>query len=677
VGIHAKHILFDFRGICWYDIKKGMEDFRVLDFIRIGCAVPPVCVGNVPRNTEDVLQKLRQADAQGCDVVVFPELALTGYTCADLFFQETLLASAVAGIEEIVRESAAYPALTIVVGVPLVIAGQMYNCGAVISGGVLRGIVPKTYLPNYSEFYERRWFSSSMDLPATCVAAGELGLAGNYEVPVGRDLLFRIGDGTLLGVEICEDLWTSMPPSTLMSLNGAEVIVNLSASPETIGRRGNRQDLVKHQSSICGCIYGYASAGCTESTQDMVFSGHSIVAENGTILAENPNQIDTDYLLVCDADLGKIRTGRRQNKSVRDAVSFYRDVEPMRVVSCEMGALRSDGSLYRVEKLPFVPGNSAQRMQRCNEIFNIQVAGLKHRLATLSCSPVVGVSGSPDSALALLVAVEAMRQLGKPASQVHGITMPCCGSSDRAYQNALKLMESLGVTAKEICIRDGASARFRDIGRDPAVHNSTYENAQAAECTQLLMDYAGLVGGIVVGTGDLSEMALGWCTYNGDHTSMYSVNGSIPKTMLRWMLETIGEDPMFISSREVLADILATPVSPELLAPEPSDGISQNTEDAVGPFALHDFFLYHMLRYGFRPEKVYTLACRAFEGEFDGLTIKKWLKVFYHRFFTQQFKRNSMPDGVKVGSVSLNPRGNWRMPSDACGAMWLQETEKL
>ncbi len=649
----------------------------MLDYIRIGCAVPPVSVGDVQKNTEDICAKIRQADAQGCDVVVFPELALTGYTCADLFFQEALLSAAVSGVEEILRQSEACPAVTVAVGVPLVVAGQMYNCGAVISGGVLRGIVPKTYLPNYSEFYERRWFSSSEDLPVNRVSAGELGLSGDYEIPVGRDLLFRIGDGTLLGVEICEDLWTPLPPSTLMSLNGAEVIVNLSASPETVGKRSNRQNLVKHQSAICGCIYGYTSAGRTESTQDMVFSGHSLVAENGIVLCENQNHIDTDYLLLCDGDLGKIRANRRQNKSVRDAVSFYRDVEPMRVISCNANNLRSDGSLSQVEKLPFVPADYTQRVELCSEIFNIQVAGLKQRLSILDCAAVVGVSGGLDSTLALLVAVEAMRQLGKPASQVYGVTMPCFGTTDRTYQNALQLMESLGVTCKEIPIRDAVNVHFKDIGHDPGVHNGTYENSQARERTQVLMDYASVVGGIVIGTGDLSELALGWCTYNGDHMSMYGVNASIPKTLLRWMLETIGEDPAFAASHKVLKDILATPISPELLPPEASGKISQQTEDIVGPYALHDFFLYHMLRYGFNPRKIYTLACRAFADEFDGQTVKKWLKVFYRRFFTQQFKRNTMPDGVKVGSVSLNPRGDWRMPSDACGRVWLQETENL
>ena len=649
----------------------------MLDFIRIGCAVPPVSVGDTKKNTEDVCRMIRQADAQGCDVVVFPELALTGYTCADLFFQETLMSSAVAGIEEILRQSAVCPAVTVAVGVPLLIAGQMYNCGAVISGGVIRGVVPKMYLPNYSEFYERRWFSSSMDLPVTQVSAGELGLSGDYGIPVGRDLLFCIGDGALLGVEICEDLWTPMPPSTLMSLNGAEVIVNLSASPETVGKRSYRQALVKHQSSICNCIYGYASAGCTESTQDMVFSGHSIVAENGVILGENKNHIDTDYLLVCDGDLGKIRAGRRQNKSVRDAVSFYRDVEPMRVIPCGIASLRSDGGLYPVDQLPFVPDASAQREQRCREIFQIQVAGLKRRLSTLDCNAVVGVSGGLDSTMALLVAVEAMRQLGKPASLVYGVTMPCFGTTDRTYQNAWKLMDCLGVTGKEIPIGDAVNIHFRDIGHDPAVHNGTYENSQARERTQVLMDYASVVGGIVIGTGDMSELALGWCTYNGDQMSMYGVNASVPKTLLRCVLETLMEDPCFTAVRDVISDILETPISPELLPAGSSGGIAQFTEELVGPYALHDFFLYYMLRYGFRPEKIYALACRAFQGEFDQQTIKKWLKVFYWRFFTQQFKRNTMPDGVKVGSVSLNPRGDWRMPSDACGKLWIQETEKL
>ncbi len=648
----------------------------MLDFIRIACAVPPVRVADVEKNVTDICARIVQADARGCDIVVFPELALTGYTCADLFFQDTLLNTCTAGLGVIANCTADHPGVTAVVGLPVVLGGQMYNCAAVVSGGVVRGLVPKTYLPNYSEFYERRWFSSSEDLPDKTVSGAALGL-DQRQIPVGRDLLFRLGDGTLLGVEICEDLWTPMPPSTLMCLNGAEVIVNLSASNETVGKRDYRRDLVKHQSSICRCVYAYCSSGCTESTQDLVFSGHSLISESGSILAENGDYIATDYLLVQDADLGKIRISRRQNKSVRDAVSFYQAVQPVRVLECGEAPLRSDGTLYQLDKLPFVPSSKERRLDRCLEIFSIQVAGLKQRLATLDATAVIGISGGLDSTLALLVAVEAMRQLGRPASEVYGITMPCYGTTDRTLQNARELMRTLGITAKEIPIREAVSGHFRDIGHDEAVHNATYENAQARERTQILMDFAGIVGGIVVGTGDLSELALGWCTYNGDHMSMYGVNASIPKTLIRWMIEALTEYPGFASSRGVLLDILDTPISPELLPPDENGVIAQQTEDIVGPYVLHDFFLYHMVRSGYSPAKIYAMACRAFAGEFDGETVKKWLKVFYRRFFSQQFKRNCVPDSVKVGSVCLSPRGDWRMPSDASGRLWLAEIDTL
>ncbi|MDO5401535.1 MAG: NAD(+) synthase [Eubacteriales bacterium] len=649
----------------------------MLDFIRIGCAVPRLHLGDVKRNVEEICGKLRQADEAGCDVAVFPEMALTGYTCADLFFQDTLLQSCMAGLETILACSRNYPRLTFALGTPAVIGGQMYNCGAVISGGRLLGMVPKTYLPNYNEFYERRWFSSSQDLMLRAVSPRELGLSGTEPVPVGRDLLFRIGDGTLVGVEICEDLWTPVPPSTMLALGGAEVVLNLSASNETVGKRAYRRQLVAHQSSICTCVYAYASAGCTESTQDLVFSGHSLLASNGTVLAENEHLIDTDYLLVQDADLGKIRAARRKNKSVKDAMAIYAPQEPMRIAEAGAQPLRSDGSLYHLEKLPFVPAAKADRMDRCMAIFAIQVAGLRQRLAAIGAGAVIGISGGLDSTLALLVAVEAMRQLGRPATDVHGITMPCFGTSDRTYRNAWTLMEKLGISCKEIPIQEAVRLHFRDIGHDEAVRNATYENSQARERTQILMDYASTVGGIVVGTGDLSELALGWCTYNGDHMSMYGVNASIPKTMVRWMIDAISQRPEFAQAREVLRDILDTPISPELLPPDESGKISQQTEDLVGPYALHDFFLYHMLRYGFTPTKIYHLACRAFREDFDGETVKKWLKAFYRRFFTQQFKRSCMPDGVKIGSISLSPRGDWRMPSDASARIWLDEVENL
>ncbi len=648
----------------------------MLDFIRIACAVPPVKVADTLQNTQDICDKITEADRFGCDVVIFPELAVTGYSCADLFFQQTLLDAAVAGIREICRHTEKHPKISVAVGAPLLMAGQMYNCGVMISGGMVRGIVPKTFLPNYREFYERRWFSSSQDLQQKSVSGSLFGLE-DYEIPVGRDLIFRLGDGTKLGMEICEDLWTPMPPSTLLTLNGAEVIVNLSASPEALGKRTYRRDLVCHQSAICNCIYAYTSAGYTESTQDMVFSGHTLVAEIGDVLKENKLELETDYLLVQDADVGRVRSERRKNKSVRDAEAFYGKIEPARVVDCCAIPLRSDGTLYKLNKLPFIPQDKQTCDARCNTVFNIQATALAQRLKVVGAKAVIGISGGLDSTLALLVAVEAMAKLGRPMTDVCGVTMPCFGTSDRTYQNSLELMRLLGISSKEISIKDAVNTHFRDIGHDPQVHNTTYENAQARERTQILMDYAGEVGGIVVGTGDLSELALGWCTYNGDHMSMYGVNASIPKTMIRQVIATVAENPRFAAAREILWDILDTPISPELLPPDATGKIAQQTEDLVGPYALHDFFLYYILRYDYTPKKVYALACRAFKGEFDGETVKKWLQVFYRRFFTQQFKRSCMPDGVKVGSISLSPRGDWRMPSDATARIWLEEVEKL
>ena len=649
----------------------------MLDYIRIGCAVPAVQVADTKQNTRDICDKIAEAENAGCDLVVFPELALTGYTCADLFFQKTLLDAAVAGLDEICEYTCKFPSLTVAVGLPMVIGGQMYNCGVMVSNGTIYGIVPKTYLPNYKEFYERRWFSSSEDLNQKYVNTKDLGLKGDYDIPVGRDLVFKIGDGALVGMEICEDLWTAMPPSTMLTLNGAEVMVNLSASPETVGKRACRRDLVKHQSFMCGCIYAYASSGYTESTQDMVFSGHSLVAETGEVIGENQQELQTDYLLVQDADLGRVRSERRKNKSVRDATSFYGNIEPVRTVDCGKQSLRSDGTLYSLNKLPFIPADRQTRMERCNSVFNIQATGLAQRLKAINAKAVIGISGGLDSTLALLVAVEAMYRLGRPASDVIGITMPCFGTSDRTYQNSLELMKVLGITAKEIPIRDAVNTHFRDIGHATDVFDATYENAQARERTQILMDYAGMVGGIVVGTGDLSELALGWCTYNGDHMSMYGVNASVPKTLIRWVISTVAENLRFADAKNVLTDILDTPISPELLPPDETGNIAQQTEDLVGPYALHDFFLYYMLRFDYTPRKIFALACRAFSEDFDKETVKKWLKTFYRRFFSQQFKRSCMPDGVKVGSISVSPRGDWRMPSDAVARVWLEEIEQL
>ena len=648
----------------------------MLDFVRVACAVPAVRVGDTKKNASDICDFLKKADQQKVDLLVFPEMALTGYTCQDLFFQEALHEGVKQGLREILDASAACPAVTAVVGLPARMGDRMFNCAAVISGGEVRGIVPKSSIPNYNEFYEKRWFASGDELTRDAFDIGSL--LGGYPkpVPMGQNLLFRIGEETLVGVEICEDLWTPLPPSHLLALSGAEVIVNLSASNETIGKRVYRRELVTHQSASLNCVYAYCSAGSTESTQDLIFSGQSLIAENGKLLAETKEAIATDYLLVQDCDLGKVRADRRKNRSYADTTARY--AADARIIPTRDGLLRSDGMIYPLEKLPFVPAQRQNRIQRCMEIFQMQVAGLKQRLAVIgNPSAVIGISGGLDSTLALLVAVEAMRQLGRPATDVYGVTMPCFGTSDRTYNNSWELMRTLGISCKEINIKEAVSLHFSDIGHDSSIHDGTYENSQARERTQILMDYASVVKGIVVGTGDLSELALGWCTYNGDHMSMYGVNASIPKTLIRWMIDAISEMPEFAASRPVLQDILDTPISPELLPPDAEGKIAQHTEDLVGPYALHDFYLYYTLRFGYAPRKVYTLACRAFEGDFDGETIKKWLKTFYRRFFTQQFKRSCLPDGVKVGSVSLSPRGDWRMPSDASARLWLDEVDSL
>ena len=634
----------------------------MLDFIRIACIVPEVRVGDPAYNTKDICAWLDRAEEKGSDLVLFPELAVTGYTCGDLFLQDVLLRSAEKGLQEIAAHTKNHPALTVVVGVPLRFGGLLYNCAAVISGGVIRGIVPKTYLAG--EMGESRWFATASKLHVSSV------FCAGQEVPLGIDLLFSLADGTIFGVEICEDLWRPVSPSARLVASGAEVILNLSASNELVGKRGRRQELVCSQSAANCCTYVLVSAGYTESTQDTVFSGHSLVAEKGKLLKENEHLLDAGYMLVCDSDLGKLRFLRQKNGYAGVAA------QPCRVVRCG-DAPRSDGGLYPVTRLPFVPDTKEQRQARCSEVFEIQVRGLAQRLRTVGSRAVIGVSGGLDSTLALLVAVEAMERIGKTAADVHGITMPCFGTTDRTYQNALTLMEKLGVTVKEIPIRDAVKVHFGDIGQDPENFDATYENAQARERTQVLMDYAGIHRGIVVGTGDLSELALGWCTYNGDHMSMYGVNASVPKTLIRFVIETLAEYPRFAPAKDVLMDILDTPISPELLPPDAQGKIAQQTEDLVGPYALHDFFLYYVVRYGFAPGKVYTLACRAFAGVFDGATIKKWLITFYRRFFAQQFKRSCMPDGPKVGAVSFSPRTDWRMPSDGCGALWITEAENL
>jgi len=638
----------------------------MLDFIRIACAVPCVKVGEVEKNTQDICDLIAKADAEGADVVVFPEMALTGYTVGDLLYQNALWQGVKEGLRVIADCSGKYPAITAVVGLPVRMDAKYYNCAAVISGGMVNGIVPKSSLT----IPEKRWFSPGSSVGQLWLEPEYLGLDdSNGMIPMGTDQLFRMEDA-VIGIEICEDGMVPQPRSAELAVKGAEVILNLAASHELAGKRAYRRQLVKHQSGTCKCAYVFVSSGCTESTSDLVYSGHSIVGENDRILAESAS-VTTDYLLITDCDLGRIRSDRIRSQN------FEHTPEDWLTSSCGGNLLRGDGSHYPAPKHPFVPKDKDTLRERCMEVFQIQAAGLKQRLASIGAGAVIGVSGGMDSTLALLVAVEAVRQLGKGSDAVHGITMPCFGTTDRTYRNALALMEKLGVTTKEIPVGDAVMGHFRDIGHDSSIHNTTYENAQARERTQVLMDYAGMVGGIVVGTGDLSELALGWCTYNADQMSMYGVNSSVPKTLIPHIIETVAKLPEFAAAYDILIDVLGTPISPELLPPDAAGRISQQTEDLVGPYALHDFFLFHMIRYGYGPEKIFALACKAFAGDYDGDTIKKWLKVFYRRFFTQQFKRNCMPDGVTVGSVALGPRGSWSMPSDASGKLWMDRVDAL
>jgi len=599
------------------------------DYIRIACAVPAVRVGDVMKNAADICGFIEEAAVQNVDLIIFPELALTGCTCGDLFRQDLLLRAVEDGVKRILDCSKEHPGITAVVGLPVRCGARLLSCAAVIREGEILGLKDKTCL----EHNQRRWFSPAADGDAAT-------FCGN-QIPVSSDKLYMVGERTL-AVSLCGELLETE------TAQQADVLVNLAATVELAGKRRERNRLVRLRSSDQKCICAYASAGCTESTSDFVYAGHSIIAEKGALLAESAFETMTDHMIVCDCG---------------------------RVTSCaEVEAPQTADPLSR---LPFVPATEAERIGYCMDVFRLQVAGLKQRLSLLGASAVIGISGGLDSTLALLVAVEAMRQLGRPMTDVHGITMPCFGTSDRTYRNAWKLMQTLGITAKEIPIADAVRLHFRNIGHDESTYNATYENAQARERTQVLMDYAGKVGGIVVGTGDLSELALGWCTYNGDHMSMYSVNASVPKTLIRWVIDAVSKEPAFAGARDVLLDVIDTPISPELLPPDAKGNISQQTEDIVGPYALHDFFLFYTLGCGYSPKKIYSMACRAFDGHFDGATVKKWLENFYRRFFTQQFKRNCVPDGIRVGPVGLSPRGDWQMPSDAAARLWLDEVESL
>ncbi len=651
----------------------------MFDFLRVSTAVPNVSVADVKLNTKYICEKIKNAADAGSSVVVLPELCVTGYTCADLCFQNTLLSSSIDALKEIISVTFNNKIISIV-GCALKLDQGLYNCGVVIANNKVCGIVPKTLLPNYAEFCEKRWFNSAFDFSDEYISSSQIGLSDDdYLIPVGNNLVFNVLNNFKFGVEICEDLLTAIQPSTFLNLGGAEIIFNLSASNELATKRQLRKDCILQKSIRDICAYAYCSAGYGESTSDLIYSGHSIIVENGTVEAENNKSVDGNYILTADIDLGKIRYDRMKNTSFKDTAVTYANNFPTRLITIDNSNINcdSDGQLISVNKSPFIPTDSQKLKQRCLEIFNLQVAGLMRRMEITDSKAVIGVSGGLDSTLALLVAVKACQLLNRPLTNVYGITMPCFGTSDRTFNNSLKLIEKLGISCKTINIKDACIQHFEDIGHDINIHDITYENSQARERTQVIMDYAGKIGGFVIGTGDLSELALGWCTYNGDHMSMYSVNCDVPKTLISKIIKTIIDENIFNDCANVLEDILNTPISPELLPPDTTGKISQVTEDIVGPYALHDFFIYYCLRYGFSPKKIYFLAKKAFSNEFTDAVILKWLKTFYKRFFSQQFKRNCQPDGVKVGSVSLSPRGDWKMPSDAVVKLWLNDLENL
>lgn len=639
--------------------------------VRVGAAVPSLALGNVKENMKRHLAMMREAKEQHVSIVTFPELSLTGYTCGDLFFQRRLLddvTDALLALKDEMPEG-----ILAVVGAPLEIEGALYNCAVVLHKGEIISAVSKTFLPNNGEFYEKRWFQSGDARRDASVAIPKL------KTDVCRQAIFETEDGVRFGIELCEDLWAPLPPSTMLSVEGAEIILNLSASNELLSKREYRQQLISQQSARCQCGYVYVSAGMGESSSDLVFSGHSVIASCGTVIRESEGYLADNYLMTADIDIDRIRADRMKQSSFADCAAQVRAMwkqEPNILRTMENALLPDDAAPdYRVSKHPFIPSDKASRQLRCAQILAMQATALARRLSVTGGKVVVGISGGLDSTLALLAACKAVDMLHLPRTNILGITMPCFGTTDRTYHNALDLMTSLGVSQREIPIHNAVRQHFADIGHDESDHSVTYENCQARERTQVLMDVANKIGAIVLGTGDLSEIALGWCTYNADHMSMYGVNSGVPKTLVRWVIQTAAENEAFSSSRECLQSILDTPISPELLPPDEKGNILQQTEDVVGPYALHDFFLYYAIRFGYPPKKVFELCCIAFEDDFSCETILKWLKNFYRRFWTQQFKRNCMPDGVKIGSIALSPRGDWRMPSDAQYKAWMDECD--
>lgn len=638
-------------------------------FIKVASAVPSVKVADCKYNVEQIEQQIILAEGQGVEIIVFPELSLTGYTCQDLFRQNLLLETTESAMLMLLDFTRQLNIISIV-GLPIAVGDLLLNCAAIIQKGQILGIVAKEYLPNYNEFYEKRWFASVQDLRTT-----ELRFAGNQINLSFTPQIFVTCDGVRFGVEICEDVWAPTPPSNHLALAGADIIFNLSASDELIGKHDYLCKLLAQQSARTITGYVYSSAGFGESTQDVVYGGNALIFENGHLLQSGPRFVMTTQMQVAQIDVERLRTERRGNTTYVNAQR--RMIGEDVIFKNAHSILPKDFVLERpVDAHPFIP--SPDMMEKsCEEILNIQVMGLAKRLVHTGCQKVViGISGGLDSTLALLVCAMTFDKLGLDRSGIIGVTMPGFGTTDRTYTNAIKLMQSLRITIREISIAKSVTQHFEDIGHDISVHDTTYENSQARERTQILMDVSNQEGGLVIGTGDLSELALGWCTYNGDHMSMYAVNASIPKTLIACLVKFVA-GTMDADTSATLHDVVDTPISPELVPADEDGNIQQKTEDLVGPYELHDFFLYYFMRHGFRPMKIFLLAQKAFEGQYDDDVIKHWLKTFFRRFFSQQFKRSCLPDGPKVGSISLSPRGDWRMPSDSSSELWLRECEML
>lgn len=647
----------------------------MLEYLKVSAGVPKLSLANSEAIAVSVKQMINIADKDKSDVIVFPELTLTGYSVADLFYQKELQRVVCKAISDITQYTAAVET-TVVIGAPLMLDGSLYNTAVIISGGKIRGIVPKTFLSNFDEYYEKRWFASADMLSVVSVHSSEFIENSDYDIPVGRNLIFEIS-GAKVGVTIGESLVAPVSNSSILALGGAEVILNLCATEATVSSFDSLENIYKHSSAHNVCASVYVSSGRGESTTDSVYIGGVIACENGSVLkALRSNYVD-DVIVTVDFDLGKVRNDRCKNNIFADCKNLYKCIIDTKKVACNKKESLSLGETYKVSKTPFIPSDSVERVRKCNEIFNIQAEGLRKRLEVTNAKPVIGVSGGLDSTLAILVAVHAMNMLGRPLSDIVGITMPCFGTTDRTKNNAVKLMEILGVTSVEISIKDACLQHMKDIGQDPECYDVTFENIQARERTQVLMDYASKVGGLVVGTGDMSELALGWCTFNADHMSMYGVNGSVPKTLVRWMVVSLAERAEFRECKDILLDIADTPISPELLPPDEKGDIAQQTENIVGPYTLHDFFIFYAIRYGFEPKKIFHLAVKAFENDYDKATIHKWLRSFYRRFFTQQFKRNCQPDGMKIGSVGISTRSDWKMPSDASFALWVKAVDEI